>query len=123
MNKRSFLRSVVTLFVTAVISFAADVSGKYKTSFTTPDGQTREGTMTLKADGEKLTGSVSGRQGNEIEISEGKVSGDGVSFVVVRNFNGNEVKINYKGKLVGNEIKFTVDFGQGSFEMTAKKAE
>jgi hypothetical protein len=122
MKKMSFLRLAMTLFVSAVISFAGDVSGKYKTSFTTPDGQTREGTMTLKAEGEKLTGSVSGRQ-SEVEIQEGKVSGDDVSFVVIRNFGGNEVKINYKGKVTGNDIKFTVDFGQGSFEMTAKKAE
>lgn len=42
---------------------------------------------------------------------------------MVRNFNGNEFKMNYKGKFAGNEIKFTIDFGQGSFEMTAKKAE
>jgi hypothetical protein len=122
MNKLSFARLAVTLFVSALISFAADVSGKYKTSFTSPDGQTREGTMTLKADGEKLTGTVSGRQG-DVEISEGKVSGDNVSFVVVRNFGGNEFKMNYKGKVMGDEIKFTIDFGQGSFEMTAKKAE
>lgn len=70
MKTPSFARLAVTLFVTAMISFAADVSGNYKTSFTAPDGQTREGTMTLKAEGEKLSGSVSGRQG-ETPITEG----------------------------------------------------
>jgi len=116
-SKMAGVVALVALF--ALTLSAADVTGKYKTVTTTPQG-TREGTLTLKADGEKLTGSVSGRAG-DTEIAEGKVSGDDVSFVVVRNFGGNEMKMKYTGKLAGKEIKFQVDAGQFQFEMTATK--
>ncbi|HSW49509.1 MAG TPA: hypothetical protein VLH09_05005, partial [Bryobacteraceae bacterium] len=62
------------------------------------------------------------------EISEGKVSGDDISFVVVRKFQDMEMKSLYKGKVAGNEIKFTMTMqgGMGGdrppTEFTAKKA-
>ena len=102
------------------VAFAADVTGKWKASFNTPDGQTRESVFDFKVDGEKLTGSVSGPMG-ETPISDGKVSGDDISFSVTRSFNGNEFKMRYKGKVSGDEIKFTIEAGERSFEMTAKR--
>jgi hypothetical protein len=115
-------RLLLALLVTAALAFGADVSGTWKMTFQTPDGQTRENTLKLKADGEKLTGTLSGRMG-DAEIKEGKTSGDNVSFQVVRNFNGQEFTQKYDGKVAGNEIKFNVSFGERSFEMTAKKVE
>ncbi len=111
--------------IAAVLSFvvvasAAAVDGKWKAEFETPDGQTRTNTFTFKAEGEKLTGSVTGQAG-EAPIQNGKVSGDGISFSVVRNFGGQEVTIQYKGKISGDTIQFTVDFGGGGFEITAKR--
>ncbi len=64
-------------------------------------------TMNLKAEGDKLTGTVNGRMG-DTPISDGKIDGDNVSFTVVREFNGNQFKQNYKGKLDGDTIHFTV---------------
>lgn len=113
------IRFLACLSVFALTLAASDLSGKWKTVTTTPQG-TREGTLTLKQDGEKLTGSISGRAG-DTEIQEGKASGDSVSFVVVRNFQGNEFKMKYTGKLAGKEIKFQVDAGQFQFDMTATK--
>jgi hypothetical protein len=104
----------------ALVAAAADVSGKWKSEFTTPDGQTRTSIYTFKVDGAKLTGTVAGARG-ETEIQEGKVSGDEISFVVVRKFQDNEFKMTYKGKVSGDEIKFTVEAGERSFEMTAKR--
>ncbi len=108
------------LLAVAVAVTAADVAGKWKAEFTTPDGQTRSSLFTFKVEGDKLTGTVSSPRG-EAPIQEGKVSGDEISFVVVREFGGNEVRIHYKGKVSGNELKLTVDFGERSFEMTAKR--
>src|SRR5688572_26531445 len=53
----------------------------------------RKMTLTLKQDGEKLTGKLSspGRDGGEAretEISEGSVKGSDVAFSVTREFNG-----------------------------------
>jgi hypothetical protein len=101
--------------------FAGDVTGTWKASFTTPDGQTRENTFVFEVDGEKLTGTVSSPRG-ESQIQDGTAKGDDLTFSVVRHFGGNEMKFNYKGKLAKDEIHFTVEAGERSFEMTAKRA-
>jgi hypothetical protein len=99
----------------AVVSlWAADVSGKW-TYEMTRNGNTMTSNMTLKADGDKLTGSVSGR-GGETDISDGKIEGDDISFTVVREFNGNKITQNYKGKVNGDTIHFsmTMEGGMGN---------
>lgn len=121
MRKLTVLLSLLALLT--LCASAADVNGKWKATFTTPNGDTRESTFDLKADGDKLTGTVAGAQGEPAKIQDGKISGDDISFHVMRNFGGNEVKLEYKGKVAANEIKFTVTFGGGdrTFEMTAKR--
>ena len=105
----------------ALTASAADITGTWKASFETPNGNF-ETTFTFKADGAKLTGKVSSQMG-ESDISDGKIDGDNVSFVVVRNFNGNEFKLTYKGKVAGNEMKLSMQFPgrDEALEMTAKK--
>lgn len=44
---------------------------------------------------------------SETDITEGVVNGDEISFVENLNFQGMPLKITYKGKISGNEIKFT----------------
>jgi hypothetical protein len=81
-----------------------DVNGTWKSSFTNQDGQVRESTFKLKAEGDKLTGTVSGRQ-NDTAIEEGKIKGDEISFQVTREFNNNKVVTKYTGKVSGDTIK------------------
>lgn len=122
------IRRIVAVFalagMLAAVAFAADIDGKWKSEFTTPDGQTRTTNFTFKADGDKLTGTASGRQG-DTAITEGKISGDEISFVVVRNFRGEERKMQYKGKVSGDEIKLTVTYGPDMppREMVAKRVK
>jgi hypothetical protein len=110
--------------IVLTVAWAADVSGKWKAEMQTPDGQTRTSIFTFQVSGDALTGTVAGARG-ETPISEGKISGDAISFVVVRKFQDNEFKMNYKGKVAGDEIKLTVtaNFGgeERTFEMTAKR--
>jgi uncharacterized lipoprotein YehR (DUF1307 family) len=124
MSIRKLLVAVALAGLVAVVASAADVDGKWKSEVTTPDGQARTSTYTFKADGGKLTGTVSGRQG-DTEITEGKISGDEISFVVVRSYGGEERKIQYKGKVSGDEIKLTVTFGpdRPPREMVAKRVK
>jgi len=82
----------------------AEVTGTWKSSFTNQNGQVRESTFKLKAEGEKLTGTVSGRN-NDTAIEEGKVKGDEISFKVSREINGNQVTMKYTGKVTGDTIK------------------
>ncbi len=127
MRFRTALVSACLLIgVMAAMAWAADVSGKWVAQVPGRNGQTRETTFNFKADGSKLTGTVSGMRG-ENPISDGKVSGDDISFTVALSFNGNDIKMNYKGKISGDEIKFTrtIEGGGGNMppqEFTAKRA-
>jgi hypothetical protein len=107
-SKLSLLVAGLALaLITVVQAAGADVTGKWTAQVPGRNGQTREQTFTFKADGEKLTGSVSGMQGNQMDISDGKISGSNISFNVTMSFNGNEMKMSYKGVVSGDEIKFT----------------
>src|SRR5499433_1760040 len=105
MNKRIAFLSVCFVFAALSLAWAADVNGKWTAQVPGRGGQTRETTFNFKADGSKLTGTVSGMQGDN-PISDGKVSGDEISFSVNVSFNGQDVKLLYKGKVSGDEIKF-----------------
>lgn len=91
---------------------AGDATGKWTAEMPGRGGNPTTVSMNLKAEGEKLTGTVAGRMG-EAEISDGKVEGDNLSFTVVREFNGNKIKQNYKGKLSGDSIHFAVTMEGG----------
>ena len=58
----------------------------------------------------------------ETAISDGKVDGDNISFVVKMERNGNEIKMPYTGKVSGNEIQFKRESPRGVQEFTAKKS-
>jgi hypothetical protein len=98
--------AVVLFALCAVTAVAADISGKWTAQIPGRDGTPQEQVFTFKVSGGSLTGTVSGGRGDQ-EISEGKVSGDDVSFVVVRKMQDREMKTTYKGTVAGNEIKFT----------------
>jgi hypothetical protein len=106
----------------AVVAFAADPSGKW--SFET---QGRNGpqtvTLTLNASGDALTGSISGGRGGPVDISDGKVSGNDISFNVVREFQGNAITTKYKGKVSGDSIELIIEGPRGGPQtVTAKKS-
>jgi len=109
----------------ASVAWASDLNGKWVAQVTGQNGQTRETTFNFKVEGSKLTGTVSGRQGDN-PISDGTIKGDDVSFTVVANFNGNEIKLLYKGKVSGDELKLsrTREGGdQPAQEFTAKRVK
>ncbi len=96
-----FLVGVLTLLA------AADVTGKWTAEVPGRGGNMMKVNMNLKADGEKLTGTVGGRMG-DAEISDGKIDGQSISFTVVREFQENKITQSYKGKLDGDVIHFSV---------------
>ena len=127
------------LFVTAILlvvaigAFAADVSGKW--SFEQQGrggGPARQVTITLKQEGNTVTGEVPGMgRGGDAppppsQIQNGKVDGDKVSFEVVREFNGNKMTTKYEGVVTGGEMKLKItrdtQNGPQTNEVVAKKA-
>jgi hypothetical protein len=117
------LFSVFSLCAVFALSAAAsDITGKWVAQVPGRDGQTRESTFNFKTDGSKLTGSVSGFQGNQIDISDGKIDGDNLSFVVKMEFNGNAIEMKYSGVVSGAEIKMKRETQRGAQEFVAKRA-
>jgi len=110
---KKLLFVVSILLVMAFGAMAADVSGKW-----TFEQAGRQGgnpttvTLNLKAAGGALTGTMSrpGRDGNAMEtpISDGKVSGNDVSFKVTRSMGGNDFTITYKGTVNGDSMDLSV---------------
>jgi len=123
---KKLLFVVTILLVASFALMAADVSGKW--TFEQPGRGGNPGrpvTITLKADGAKLTGSVPGmgRGGDNppppTEITDGKVDGNNVSFTVKREFNGNTMVQKYEGTVSGDEMKLKITrTGQDGTPMT-----
>ncbi len=119
---------LILMALFAMSAAAADISGNWKGAMQGPQGD-MEFTFVFKAAGTALTGTVSNPMGGEPnQISEGKIDGDSLSFVLNVDFGGNSMKINYKGKVVSEkEMKLTMSFpgfGGGepqNMEMTLKK--
>jgi hypothetical protein len=122
------LLPIALLGMLGIAAWAADATGKWTAQVPGRGGNTTEQTFTLKAEGTKLTGTLAGGQGGDVQITDGKVNGDDISFVVMRNFNGNDIKLVFKGKVSASEIKFTRSiegFGDQApppTEFVAKKA-
>ena len=120
--KKIVLSAVATLMLMNTALFAADITGKWAAEVTSRNGEKRTQVFNLKADGEKLTGTVVGMGGQEMNIEEGKIAGDDVSFAVTMEFNGNKRRMEYKGKIAGEEINFKTGQGDRVREFTAKRA-
>lgn len=77
-------------------------------------GPDRTNTLTLKLDGDKLTGKLTspGRGGQiaDTEIADPKITGADISFTVTREFNGNKFTSKYSGKFADGSIKGKMEF-------------
>lgn len=129
-------------FAAAALVFAAGVDGKYvsEQKFTPPNGgeeRTITTTFVLKAEGDKLTGTVTtagmSRGGNEprpIDIVDGKIEGNKLTFFTVTTTQRGEMKWKYEATLDGDTLagKRTREGGEGrgggrmgTGEFTAKR--
>ncbi len=122
----AFSLLVVGLSIPAFAADKADATGKWKWSYER-NGQKVENTLTLKQDGDKLTGSVTGRSNTETAIEDGKIKDGEVSFKVTRERDGTKYTMSYKGKVADDVIKGTTESERGgkknSREWEAKRVK
>jgi alpha-N-arabinofuranosidase len=124
------MKTLIQLLILAALPLAvlaADVTGTWKSDFDSQIGH-QYYTFTLKQDGAKLTGKANSEAGDrkrEAELKEGKADGDVIAFVEMLNFQDNEIRITYTGKLSanGNEIKFTREVGDFAKEEIVARRE
>lgn len=119
MKLRTLLMCLAALALFTASAFAAGIDGKWTATADTPNGPMTT-TFNFKADGSKLTGTVSGR-GGEVPIEEGKIDGNNISFVRTMERNGEKMQMKYSGTLSGDELKIKVQTPRGEREMTAKR--
>ena len=123
MRSHALLRGVLLSILCAAAAWCADISGQWTAEWSNGGGSLGHSTLTFKQDGTTLTGAMKSEE-SELQIREGKVNGDDVSFVVAQKIGNREVALTYTGRLSGSEIKFTVSFAGSdrTWDMTAKKA-
>ena len=117
------MRRILLVVLFAVGAWAADISGKWKGEWT-DSRDTPPYTFTFTQDGASLTGTV-GTGDGDLQIRDGKVSGDRVSFVVVRKVGAREMTASYSGRVDGGEITFKVSLpgSERDWHITAKKVQ
>ena len=113
---------LVLALLLATAAFGADFAGKWTAAIDTQIG-VQNYTYDFKVDGDKLTGTAKSQMG-EIPITEGKIDGDQITFVENLNFQDQPLRIAYKGKITGDEIKFTRQVADvATEEFVAKRAK
>jgi len=122
----AILLVALTLAVVRVAGAEETAAGKWKAEFDTQIG-VQKYTFEFKVDGTNLTGKAVGERvmgTNEVVITEGKVNQDEISFVEPLKWDEMELRIEYKGKLSGDEIKFTRKVGDAATEeLVAKRVK
>lgn len=105
---------------------AADIDGKWHAEFDSQIGQIKY-VFEFKAEGEKLTGKTFvERQGEKLgaEIKNGKIVKDEVSFTEPMKFQEQEILIEFKGKLAGDELKLHRKVGDiAEYDIVAKRVK
>ena len=98
---------------------AVNVTGAWDMAVEAPQG-TMSISVTFKQEGEKLTGTQTSEMGET--ALEGSIKGPDIAFAVVINVQGQDLTITYTGKIDGDTMSGTIEFGSfGSSTWTAQK--
>lgn len=110
----------LALLATITAVHAADANGTWTWTMPARGNQPeRTSILKLKTEGDKLTGTINGREGQEdIKITDAKITGDDISFKVTRERNGNTFTQKYNGKISGDTIKGKITFERNGEEQT-----
>ena len=107
--------SVGLLFAFAIACFAADLTGTWK-GFVDVQGSPLELTYKLKADGEKLTGTINSTYG-ELPLIDGKITGTDFSYKV----DIGSGPVESTGKYMTDSIMITSHYGGVETKNTFKR--
>ena len=104
-----------------------DPTGTWKWTFTTAAGQAFERSVSLKQEGEKLSGFSTWPGGVQVAIADGKFKADEISFTLTREQQGAKYVSKYQGKVSGDTIKGKIESDLGgekkSFDWDAQRVK
>ena len=104
--RRQAVKSALFVLILGLAASAADITGNWKGDLETPQGKVTV-SYSLKQDGETLTGTWQAAQSPTVEISEGQIKGDKLSFLVKIGANG-AMTFAHEGKVKGDELELTM---------------
>ncbi len=107
--------SIVSMFLFVLVCLAADLTGTYRGSISFQDNKI-DLTYKLKAEGEKLTGTISSEYG-DITLLDGKINGDDFSYKI----DFGQGPMESKGKFMGDSIVVTSTFGDFEVKNTFRR--
>jgi hypothetical protein len=113
---------VIGAMLVAANAWAADVDGRWTGSIETPMGAVNV-EFAFKADGTSLTGTMAGPDGSKIEIKEGKVDGQNITFVINLDFGGMPLTLSYAGVVSPEKIDMKMEVVGMPFEFTVVKVK
>lgn len=101
---------------------AADVNGTWKGTVDL-NGTPTELTFRLKNSGSAVTGTIEREGAPPVEVHEGKIEADTVSFWITTDYEGQSYTVVYKGKVTAGQIDFDMGTADQSWSasVTAKK--
>jgi hypothetical protein len=97
---------LIFMCVFAAFVIAQSVDGKWAGEVQGGRGP-QQVTLTLKADGSKLTGTASGGRGGDVPIMEGTIEKTALKFKTTQMGRGGEIVFAWSGTLKGDEIAMT----------------
>ena len=128
--KRTAFMTTICLFLVRSIAFAQSVDGEWTTGLRARAPDKRIITLTLKSDGNKLTGTIHAFRPIPLE---GSIEGKALKIRLrVPTATGGELLVNYIATLEGDELKFTYQsetgrpsppFGPAAREFTAMRVK
>jgi hypothetical protein len=116
-----FVAIAVAILALTTSVRAAAVDGKWTGMIDSPNGPVQI-SFTFQADGNTLTGSTTGPDGNIVQIKNGKIDGDKISFTVDLDFGGMPFTLAYAGVVMSDQIKLMIDFMGMPIDLVVKKA-
>ena len=124
MNMKKILSVMAGAAVTVLLAVPAqaqdvDVTGKWESTRETQQG-TMTTTFTFEQDGSKLTGTL-GSQRGDMEISDGTIEGNKISFKLVMTRGDRTIEMTYSGTVEGDTITGTMQTPRGEQPWTAQR--
>ena len=120
------LSPVLLSLALGLVARAADagINGKWNAEFESQVGQQKY-VFEFKADGEKVTGQATSERDGQKSVSaikNGKLVKDEVSFTETLKIQDMDIAVEYKGKIVGDEIKLHRKVGEfAEYDIVAKR--
>ena len=123
--RKLFFATMLLLLAATLTAAAIDVSGVWEMTSQSPRGDERTREITIVQEGEKITVTMPGRQGDEV-TGEGTLKGNAIEWTITRETPRGEFTMTYKGTVEGDTMSGETEMGGGmgggrTMEWTAKK--